>query len=104
MILRHTLMNPFLLDEHGGICRINRVAEAILAERDSLQLHNGLLEDLRLTAGAADEVGLAYDTALALVKQRYRQQHAALTAHPAPVTQPAAPWKVTVGIMKQPRF
>ncbi len=37
-------IGSILLDEHGGICRINRVAEAILAERDSLQLHNGLLE------------------------------------------------------------
>jgi carbonic anhydrase len=53
-------------------------------------LHNGLLDDLRITASSADEVGLAYDTALALVKQRYRQQHAALTAQQAPVTQPGA--------------
>ncbi len=37
-------------------------------------LHNGLLEDLKLTAASADQVGLSYDTALALVKQRYRQQ------------------------------
>ena len=50
----------------------------------------GLLEDLKITATSADQVGLAYDTALALVKQRYRQQHAALTAQPAPVTQHGA--------------
>jgi len=53
-------------------------------------LHNGLLEDLKITATSADQVGLAYDTALALVKQRYRQQHAALTAQAAPVTQHGA--------------
>ena len=34
-------------------------------------LHNGLLEDLKLTAGSADEVGPAFALALASVKQRY---------------------------------
>ena len=34
-------------------------------------LHNGLLEDLKLTAGAPDEVNPAFDRALAAVKQRY---------------------------------
>jgi carbonic anhydrase len=34
-------------------------------------LHNGLLEDLRLTAERADEVGAAYGNALAAVKRRY---------------------------------
>lgn len=37
-------IGSILLDEAGGICRINRAAEAILAEGDSLQLHNGMLE------------------------------------------------------------
>jgi DNA-binding CsgD family transcriptional regulator/PAS domain-containing protein len=37
-------IGSILLDEDGGICRINRVAEEILAEGDSLQLHNGMLE------------------------------------------------------------
>jgi carbonic anhydrase len=45
-------------------------------------LHNGLLEDLCITADCADQVGLAYDTALALVKQRHRQRQAALAAAP----------------------
>ena len=49
-------------------------------------LHNGLLEDLKVTADSADQVGLAFDTALALVKQRYRQQQAVLTAQPAAPT------------------
>ena len=34
-------------------------------------LHNGLLKDLQLTAGAADEVGPAFALALAAVKKRY---------------------------------
>jgi carbonic anhydrase len=34
-------------------------------------LHNGLLEDLHITAGAVDEVDEAYRRALANVKQRY---------------------------------
>lgn len=37
-------IGSILLDENGGICRINKVAEEILAEGDSLQLHNGMLE------------------------------------------------------------
>jgi carbonic anhydrase len=41
-------------------------------------LHNGLLDDLHITASSADQVGLAYDTALAGIKQRHRQQAAAL--------------------------
>lgn len=34
-------------------------------------LHNGLLEDLRITASSSAEVGVAYDRALAAVKARY---------------------------------
>jgi carbonic anhydrase len=34
-------------------------------------LHNGLLEDLALTAGAAEDVEPAYRRALANVKARY---------------------------------
>src|SRR5688572_3306292 len=34
-------------------------------------LHNGLLEDLRLTAEKADEVGAAYGNALSAVKRRH---------------------------------
>jgi len=40
-------------------------------------LHNGLLEDLRINAAGPSDVGLAYDTALALLKQRWRQRTAA---------------------------
>ena len=34
-------------------------------------LHNGLLEDLRITAASADQVAPAFQRALAAVKQRY---------------------------------
>ena len=34
-------------------------------------LHNGLLEDLRISAGRPEDVPLAYELALAAVKQRY---------------------------------
>ena len=36
-------------------------------------LHNGLLEDLQITAAAAEAVGPAYKRALAAVKTRYQQ-------------------------------
>ncbi|MEL4179587.1 carbonate dehydratase [Roseateles sp. PN1] len=36
-------------------------------------LHNGLLEDLAITAAAADQVGPAFAKALSAVKQRYEQ-------------------------------
>ncbi len=38
-------------------------------------LHNGLLEDLALTAGKAEDVDPAYRRALANVKRRYAPQH-----------------------------
>ena len=41
-------------------------------------LHNGLLQDLRLTAAAPSDVSLAYETALAQLHQRWRQRHAGL--------------------------
>lgn len=50
-------------------------------------LHNGLLEDLRMTVARPQDVGLAYDTALAQLKQRWRQRAAELasaTGSPAP--------------------
>src|SRR5574343_133271 len=34
-------------------------------------LHNGLLEDLKITAAAADQVAAAYETALAAIVARY---------------------------------
>lgn len=34
-------------------------------------LHNGLLQDLRMTVGNSDDVNTAYETSLAAVQQRY---------------------------------
>jgi carbonic anhydrase len=39
-------------------------------------LHDGLLQDLQINVGGADQVGLAYDAALALLKQRWRLRQA----------------------------
>lgn len=39
-------------------------------------LHNGLLQDLKLTAGAPEDVNLAYETARAQLHQRWRQRNA----------------------------
>ena len=77
-----------VLEQARNVCRTTVVRDAWVRGQQVVVhgwvygLHNGLLEDLRLTAGAADEVGLAYDTALALVKQRYRLLHAQLTGAP----------------------
>lgn len=69
-------IGSILLDEQGGIFRINRIAEDILAERDSLQLHNGMLEaisprdDRRLwrliKQAAAGRTGMGLVEAIAL--------------------------------------
>ena len=81
-----------VLEQARNVCRTTVVADAwqrgqrVVVHGWVYGLHNGLLEDLRITATAASEVGLAYDTALALVKQRYRLQQAQLmvTAQAAP--------------------
>jgi len=71
-----------VLEQARNVCRTTVVADAwqrgqsVVVHGWVYGLHNGLLEDLRITASAATEVGLAYDTALALVKQRYRLQQA----------------------------
>jgi carbonic anhydrase len=92
----NALVELNVLEQARNVCRTTVVRDAWVRGQQVVVhgwvygLHNGLLEDLRITATSADEVGLAYDTALALVKQRYRQQQAALTAQAAPVTQAAA--------------
>ncbi len=85
-----------VLEQARNVCRTTVVRDAwvrgqgVVVHGWVYGLHNGLLEDLKITADAAEQVGPAYDTALALVRQRYRLQHAALTALAAPVT-PVAP-------------
>ncbi|MEY4416097.1 MAG: hypothetical protein RIQ53_3390 [Pseudomonadota bacterium] len=73
-----------VLEQSRNVCRTTVVRDAwqrgqqVVVHGWVYGLHNGLLEDLRITVGGPDDVGLAYDTALALVKQRYRQAQAAL--------------------------
>jgi carbonic anhydrase len=82
----NALVELNVLEQARNVCHTTVVRDAwqrgqgVVVHGWVYGLHNGLLEDLQLTAAGADEVGLAYDTALALVKQRYRQQHAALGA------------------------
>ena len=72
-----------VLEQARNVCRTTVVRDAWSRDQSVVVhgwvygLHNGLLEDLQLTAASASDVGLAYDTALALVKQRYRQRNAA---------------------------
>jgi carbonic anhydrase len=92
----NALVELNVLEQARNVCRTTVVRDAWVRGQSVVVhgwvygLHNGLLEDLKITATSADQVGLAYDTALALVKQRYRQQHAALAPQPAPVTQHGA--------------
>ena len=73
-----------MLEQARNVCRTTVVNDAwtrgqtVVVHGWVYGLHNGLLEDLKLTAASADQVGLSYDTALALVKQRYRQQQATI--------------------------
>ena len=66
-----------------NVCRTTVVSDAwsrgqnVVVHGWVYGLHNGLLEDLKLTVASIDALGLAYDTALALVKQRYRQRNVA---------------------------
>jgi carbonic anhydrase len=91
----NALVELNVLEQARNVCRTTVVRDAWVRGQSVVVhgwvygLHNGLLEDLKITATSADQVGLAYDTALALVKQRYRQQQAAVAAQPAPVSQAA---------------
>ena len=66
-----------VLEQAVNVCQTTVVQDA-WARRQSVTvhgwvygLHNGLLEDLRITAERADDVGAAYGNALASVKRRY---------------------------------
>ena len=80
----NALVELNVLEQARNVCRTTVVRDAwqrgqgVVVHGWVYGLHNGLLEDLKLTVGSADQVGLSYDTALALVKQRYRQQQALL--------------------------
>jgi carbonic anhydrase len=87
----NALVELNVLEQARNVCRTTVVADAWVRGQSVVVhgwvygLHNGLLEDLKITAQSADQVGLAYDTALALVKQRYRQLHAGVAVQTAPV-------------------
>ena len=80
----NALVELNVLEQARNVCRTTVVNDAwtrgqtVVVHGWVYGLHNGLLEDLKLTAASADQVGLSYDTALALVKQRYRQQQATI--------------------------
>ena len=84
----NALVELNVLEQARNVCRTTVVTDAwqrgqtVVVHGWVYGLHNGLLEDLNITAASADQVGLAYDTALALVKQRYRQLHAQLSQQP----------------------
>jgi carbonic anhydrase len=75
----NALVELNVLEQARNVCRTTVVSDAwhrgqlVVVHGWVYGLHNGLLEDLKITATSADGVGLAYDTALALVKQRYRR-------------------------------
>lgn len=73
-----------VLEQARNVCRTTVVRDAwqrgqqVVVHGWVYGLHNGLLEDLRITADDADDVAVAYDTALAQLKQRWRQRQQAL--------------------------
>src|SRR6185295_8991891 len=74
-----------VLEQARNVCRTTVVNDAwqrgqpVVVHGWVYGLHNGLLEDTRMTVGGPDDIGHAYDTALANLKQRWRQRHAAET-------------------------
>jgi hypothetical protein len=82
----NALVELNVLEQARNVCRTTVVTDAwqrgqtVVVHGWVYGLHNGLLEDLHITATTGTEVGPAYNTALALVKQRYRQQQERLLA------------------------
>jgi carbonic anhydrase len=69
-----------VLEQARNICHTTVAADAwqrgqtVVVHGWVYGLHNGLLEDLAITVAGADEVGLAFHTALARLKQRWWQR------------------------------
>ncbi|MDP2006230.1 MAG: carbonate dehydratase [Rubrivivax sp.] len=79
-----------VLEQARNICRTTVAADAwqrgqkVVVHGWVYGLHDGLLQDLAISVAGADAVGLAYDTALAQLKQRWRQRQSQTdTATPA---------------------
>ena len=76
--LRETaLVELNVLEQARNVCRTTVVQDAwqrgqsVTVHGWVYGLHNGLLEDLRITASSLDEVAPSYESALAELKQRY---------------------------------
>ncbi len=82
----NALVELNVLEQARNVCRTTVLEDAwqrgqsVVVHGWVYGLHNGLLQDLQITAGSADEVALSYDTALAMLKQRYRQQQQDMAA------------------------
>lgn len=78
----NALVELNVLEQARNVCRTTVVRDAwqrgqeVVVHGWVYGLHNGLLEDLQITAKTFEDVGLAYDTALAQLKQRWRQRQA----------------------------
>ncbi|WP_395702080.1 carbonate dehydratase [Aquabacterium sp.] len=76
----NALVELNVLEQSRNVCHTTVVHDAwqrgqsVVVHGWVYGLHNGLLEDLRMTVGKPQDVGLAYDTALAQLKQRWRQR------------------------------
>ena len=68
-----------VLEQARNVCRTTIVQDAwqrgqsVTVHGWVYGLHNGLLDDLRITAAQAEDVAPAYEQGLALIQQRYRQ-------------------------------
>jgi len=76
-----------VLEQARNVCRTTIVQDAwqrgqsVTVHGWVYGLHNGLLDDLKITAARAEDVAPAYEQGLAFIQQRYRQ--AALASSPA---------------------
>lgn len=74
-----------VLEQARNVCHTTVVrdawqrAQTVVVHGWVYGLHNGLLEDLCITAGAPEEVGPAFEASLALIRRRWQQASEALT-------------------------
>jgi carbonic anhydrase len=70
-----------VLEQARNVCRTTvardawQRGQAVVVHGWVYGLHDGLLQDLKITAAAAEGVAPAYDTALAQLRQRWRLRH-----------------------------
>jgi carbonic anhydrase len=79
----NALVELNVLEQARNVCHTTSVQDAwqrgqvVVVHGWVYGLHNGLLEDLRITARSADEVAVAYERALGHIKSRYAAAPAA---------------------------